>query len=170
MMSRKNKIALAILIIGALFLSLVIWYKYEYSMYKVEAYEVNTPNLNKKLIIATQGSEFKDAITERIIDHYKQDSIFIKVIDVSSLQKIEPKNYNAIVVMHTWENWKPPVDVQSFIDSTKVFQEKIIVLTTSGKGTFKMENVDAITCESKLENSESHSAKIIKKLTPLLNQ
>lgn len=169
-MSRKNKIILIVLILGALFLLVAIWYKHEYSMYKVEAYEVNAPSLDRKLIIATQGSKFKDAITKRIIDHYKQDSIFIKVIDLSSLQKIEPKNYNAIVVMHTWENWKPPVDVQTFIDNTKDFQDRIIVLTTSGKGAFKMENVDAITCESKLENSESYSSKIIKKLTPLLKQ
>lgn len=169
-MSRKNKIILIVLMLGALLLLVAIWYKHEYSMYKVEAYEVNAPSLDRKLIIATQGSKFKDAITKRIIDHYKQDSIFIKVIDVSSLQKIEPKNYNAIVVMHTWENWKPPVDVQTFIDNTKDFQDRIIVLTTSGKGAFKMENVDAITCESKLENSESYSSKIIKKLTPLLKQ
>lgn len=168
MISRKKKITLFIITLGALFLYLAIWYKYEHSMYEVEAYEMNAPSLDSKLVIATQGSKFKDVITKRIVDHYMQDSIFIKVINVSSLQNIEPKNYNAIVVIHTWENWKPPANVELFIDSTKAYQDKIIVLTTSGEGTYKMKNVDAITGESKLENTESYSNKIIEQLAPLL--
>lgn len=164
----KRKITITILILALLFIIFGIWYKYEYSMYKVEPYEVNSANLSRKLIIATQGSVFKDSITKCIVDYYKQDSIFIKVIDISSLKQIKPENYNAIVVIHTWENWKPPADVQLFMDRTQDYQYKIIVLTTSGRGSFKMENVDAITGESKLENLKSYSNSIIERLLPLL--
>tara|TARA_R110002049_G_scaffold165890_1_gene331766 strand:- start:831 stop:1019 length:189 start_codon:yes stop_codon:yes gene_type:complete len=56
-------------------------------MYKVEAYEVNEPDVNRKLIIATQDSGFKNAATKRIVYYYKQDSIFIKVISAQTLIK-----------------------------------------------------------------------------------
>lgn len=132
-------------------------------------YEINNPTFQKKLLIATQGSNFKDAITNSLVDNYKQDSIYIKVIDISSLQKVALENYNAIVLIHTWENWKPPSEVKLFIDKNIAFQDKMIVMTTSGEGSFKMKNVDAITGESKLENVESYSNKIIEGLKPLLN-
>lgn len=38
-----------------------------------EAYEVNSPNLKQKMLIATQGSKFKDSIVSEIIEQYKSD-------------------------------------------------------------------------------------------------
>lgn len=167
-MSLKKKITAIILIIGVLLFFLALWYKHEYSMNKVQGYDLNAPSLSTKLIIATQGSEFKDKITNDILEKYRSDSIFIKIIDVSMLQKINPKDYNAVVVMHTWENWKPPIEVKEFIKRTRDHKEKIIVLTTSGEGSYKMDDVDAITGESKLESTTSYSNKIIERLKPLL--
>ena len=146
----------------------MVWYKYEYAMDIAEPFEINTPNLERKLLIATQGSEFKNGITNGLVNHYKQDSIYIKIVDISALPEIDPNNYTALVVMHTWENWSPPEDVMLFIGKTKPFKNKIIVLTTSGKGSFKMESVDALTGESKLDNVISYTNQIIERLNPLL--
>jgi len=131
-------------------------------------FQVNSPNYIRKLVIATQGSEFKNLVTNEIIDHFKEDSIFIQVIDVSSLPKIQLKDYNAVVLMHTWENWKPPVEVKEFINRTTSEKSKIVILTTSGQGNYKMDGVDAITGESNLEEIKFFSQKIIDKLSPLL--
>lgn len=168
-MSRRTKIGLFLLAIGALILIFALWYKAEYSMDKAEEFQVNSPDFNNKLLIASQGSAFKKALTQHVIDNFKQDSIFINVIDVSSLSKISPTNYNAILLIHTWENWKPPIDIEEFINNSILYKNKIIVFTTSGQGTFKMNEVDAITGESKLEDVAAFSNVIIEKLTPLLN-
>ena len=127
-----------------------------------------SPDLDLKLLIATQGSTFKNKITSNITDYYKNDSIYIKVIDVSQLPEINPINYEAIVLIHTWENWKPPKEVQSFIEKNISNQDHIVVLTTSGKGSYKMKDMDAITGESKLENTKFYSNLIIKKLEDLI--
>ena len=42
-------------------------------------------------------------------------------------------------------------------------KDKVRLLITSGNGFYKIENVDAITYESKLKNAESYSNKIIEK-------
>ncbi|HEY5687652.1 MAG TPA: hypothetical protein VIS27_05030 [Yeosuana sp.] len=167
-MSYKLKITLFILSLGVMLLVFAVWYKYEYSMDKVETVQFNSPDLDLKLLIATQGSAFKNKITSNITDHYKKDSIYIKVIDVSQLPAINPINYKAIVIIHTWENWKPPKEVQSFIEKNISNQNKIVVFTTSGKGSFKIQEIDAITGESKLENTTFYSNLIIKKLDDLI--
>ncbi|WP_347925597.1 hypothetical protein [Pontimicrobium sp. SW4] len=164
----KKKILLLVLFTGMLLLLFGIWYKYEYSMETAKEFQVNFPDYSRKIVIATQGSDFKNAVTNKIINHFEQDSIFIKVIDVSSLSKINPKDYNAIVLIHTWENWKPPVDIEEFINRTTTDKNKIIPFTTSGQGSYKMEGVNAITGASKLEEIDSFSKAIIDKLKPLI--
>lgn len=167
-MKKVKKILLAILTITMVFLVFILWYRHEYSMDIAEEYEANTPLENSRLLIATQGSEFKNGITEVIVDYYKTKSIYIKVIDISSLLDVDPVNYNALLVVHTWENWKPPMAVKLFMDRTIDYRAKMVVMTTSGEGSYKMEGIDAITGESILDKTPMFVDKIIEKLNPLL--
>jgi hypothetical protein len=168
-MSRKKRLIVILLaLIVALFL-LATWYQYTYSMDETAGFEIHSVEHNKKLLIATQGSEFKDSLTRNVINHFKNDSLYIKVIDVSSLNEIAPEDYKAILLIHTWENWKPPIAVKKFIDNAENFRSRIVVITTSGEGSYKMEGLDAITGESKPENITPFSNKAIEKLAQLLN-
>ena len=58
--------------------------------------------------------------------------------------------------------------VKSFIERTKSDTHKIVVLTTSGEGSYKMDDVDAITGESIIENVPLFIDKIKQRLNPLL--
>jgi hypothetical protein len=158
------------IIVGLLaaFLLLAVWYQHKYAMETIIPYSVNAPDLESKLLIATQGSAFKDTLTKGIVNHYRSVPVFIKVIDIAALESIEPQNFSAIVVIHTWENWKPPLEVKTFLERTKNEAHKIVVFTTSGKGTYKMENVDALTGESLLANAPKDVAVILKKLDAIL--
>lgn len=167
--SRKKKILIIFLSIVVLLMLFGAWYQYRYSMEEAVTYELNTQENTYKLLIATQGSEFKDKITNSVINNYKKDSLFIKVIDISALSRIEAQDYNAILLIHTWENWKPPAPVKAFIDRTSMFSDKIVVLTTSGEGSYKMDDIDAITGESKLENVIPYTNRIIERIDRLLN-
>lgn len=158
---------LALMTVFVLFL---FWYQYKYSMDVAEPYEVNAKNWNKRLLIATQGSDFKNAVTKGIVDHFRPDSIFIQVVDIQALAGIEPEDYDGLVLLHTWENWKPPDVVKSFIERTKKYKARIIVLTTSGEGNYKMDGVDAITGESIIENASLYVEKIVKRLEPLMER
>lgn len=160
-MKRYKKLLFAVLGMVLCFFLFLLWYQYRYAMDVVEPYTVNSSSLEKKLLIATQGSEFKNTVTEGIIQHFETDSIFIKVIDITSLEKIDPDVFDAIVLLHTWENWKPPVEVKSFVERTKASKDKIIVMTTSGEGSYKMEEVDAIVGESNLVEAVAVTDRII---------
>ena len=169
-MSRIKKIRIAVLAIVGLLLLFGIWYQYRYSMDKAETFQVNSSvDTSNTLLIATQGSDFKNSITQHIVNHFKAKAIFINVIDISELEIIEPTDYNAMLIIHTWENWKPPISVEHFINKSKAYKDRIVVITTSGEGSYKMTEVDAITGESKTENIIPITKLAINKLELILN-
>src|SRR5680860_1228716 len=130
--------------------------------------ETQYPELYRFLEEEPQSSEFKDSVVAGIVDHYGSDAIFIKVIDVFALENVDPSDFDAVLIIHTWEIGKPPEPVQSFMDKNTDGRNKIVALTTSGEGSEKMENVDAITGESIIEDAPLVAEKIIARLNPLL--
>lgn len=147
---------------------LSLWYSITFSMAVVQPYDVNNPTLEKKLLIATQGSDFKNAVTSGVVEHYKQNSVYIKVVDVTSLDTLNPKPFNAILIIHTWEYWKPPKSVSNFRDEYKAYHDKIVYLATSGDGNYKIDEVDALSGESNLTNAPLFVSRINHKLGPML--
>ena len=169
-MNKFRKSSLVVLFIMALFLIFAIWYKHTYSMTEAEAFEVSADNMQSKLLIATQGSDFKNSVTQGIVDYYKSDSVFIKVIDILGLDELKPEDFTVILILHTWEYEKPPDLVSSFLKKAESYNDKIVVVTTSGSGTSKMEGVDAITGESILEHVPVVIEKIFSRLDTLLKK
>lgn len=167
-MKVAKRILLLFLGLIAAFLLFLVWYQYRYSMDVVASYAINSTNSEKSLLVATQGSDFKDSLTNVIVNHFKSGSIYIQVIDVSSLEEVDVEDFDAITIIHTWENWKPPVEVQSFVDRTKDDEEKIVVMTTSGEGSYKMDGIDAFTGESIIANVPDFAERIIDSLNSIL--
>ena len=58
--------------------------------------------------------------------------------------------------------------MQTFIEEYPEYSNKIIVLTTSGEGSYKMEGVDAITGESILADAPLFVDTIIERLNKIL--
>ncbi len=145
------------------------WYKATYSMDKASSYTINSTVLPTSIVIATQGSAFKDAIVTNIINFYKRDSVHIKTMDVSELQNLDHRLHTTIVILHTWEYGQPPQSVREFIYDNIKDKDKIIVFTTSGSGTAKIEGLDTMAGESIIENASDISDKIIEKIETLIN-
>lgn len=160
----------ALILLGLLIvlIAFAFWYKVSYSMELAQNQGINSPNSITKILIATQGSEFKNAVVANIIDNYKNDSIHLKTIDVSQLPQIDTNIYNAIVVLHTWEYGHPPQSVIEFVTKNKEFEYKMIVYSTSGAGDNKIEGIDALSGESILENVTVTSDNIIARIENLL--
>ena len=169
-MKLGRKIGFGFSILLALFIVLAIWYKYAYSMDEVVPWEVNSQKAPTKIVLATQGSEFKNEITQNITEHYKLDPVYLKIIDIKLLANVNPMDYDAIVILHTWENWKPPTAVKDFTERAKPYKEKIIMLSTSGSGSSKIEDFDALAGESILEKTEEFSNQIILKIDSILSK
>ncbi|HBR53871.1 MAG TPA: hypothetical protein DEA82_06670, partial [Flavobacteriaceae bacterium] len=84
---RSKFISRVLFVLGIVLVLLAFgyWYKLTYSMEVAENSGINSPQLATKILIATQGSDFKDAIVTNLINFYKKDSVHLKTIDVTQL-------------------------------------------------------------------------------------
>jgi protein tyrosine phosphatase (PTP) superfamily phosphohydrolase (DUF442 family) len=168
-MSKWKKTVLSATLISTLTLVALSWYKLHYSMDIVDPFAVTVKNPQHRLLIATQGSDYKNAVVDRLIDKLKTRSIDIQVIDVSALANVEVNDWSAIVILHTWESWQPQVDAKLFT-RRQAIHDKIIIITTSGNGTSKMDGIDAITSASELSDAEQHVVEIVGRLDVIFAQ
>jgi hypothetical protein len=127
------------------------WYKLHYSMGVATASAVPGPPGAAKVLIATQSSDYKDAVTAGLVEHLKTRSAAVQVIDVGELTTVQPEQWKAIVLIHTWEMGTSPSGVQDFIDRLPS-RDKLVVHTTSGSGDGKAEGVDVVTGASTMED------------------
>lgn len=143
------------------------WYRIHYSMDPARAFEVAGAGQGPRVLIATQGSEFKDAVVAGVVDHLKAREAHVKVIDIGVLPGARVSDWDAIVVIHTWEMRRPPEPVKAFIEQAG-HSPKVIVLTTSGAGDFKLEGVDAISAASRVADVPERVAEISRRIDTVL--
>jgi hypothetical protein len=128
----------------------------------------DTNGLQYRLVIANEGSHFKDSIARILLRHYEAEKVQVNVISLSSLSDLKTTGYTALVILHSWYTWIPPPEVERFIKKNRGCLDKIAVLTTSTEGSLKMDEVDAITGASRIEEAAVYANKIIEKINPLL--
>lgn len=163
-MKKWKKILVVFLVFGIISIGTLSWYAGRYSMEPVAGFEVNSDTLSTRVLIATQGSEFKDAVVAIVIETLKAEPIYFKVIDVALLPTVSNTDWDAIVILHTWEYSEPPVTVRDFVSETSA-SGKIMVVTTSGSGA-KMEGVDGVSSAS----ATSEQADIVRSIVHFIER
>ena len=155
-------------IVGLLVIA-VVGYKFLFSQGVVESFEVNDPALTPKVLIASQGSGFKNALVSGIIEDLKQKPIYIKVVDVSALPEVKEDEWNALVLINTCQSSRLQPDVEEYLSQTQK-PDHLVLLTTSGSGNWKPEKspVDSISSASKKKNVDSLVADILKRVETIL--
>lgn len=88
-------------------------------------------------------------------------------MDVTSLPEVKQEDWAAILLVHTWEYSKPQADAELFADHISN-KEKLIVLTTSGEGTYTLENVDGISSASALKDIPEKAEEIVSRITRII--
>lgn len=166
--SYRKKILIAVLAVFGAALVFMTWYRLHYSMEVAPAFEVAGVPAGAKVLIATQGSAFKDAVTAGLVEHLRGRSTYVKAIDVSGLDRIQPDDWDVIVVIHTWEMRQPPAEVQALANRMQS-KDKVVVLTTSGAGTFKLAGVDAISAASQMADVPARVQEMVVRIDAILD-
>ena len=164
-----KKILVSMAIFTVILFTFLIWYKLTYTMAVAESFSVTVENPKNQILIATQGSEYKDSVVEEVIKKFANKPANIEVIDVTAVGNYEASDWDAIVLIHTWEQWQPQPDAEKFIKAN-LERNNIVVLTTSGDGSMKMEHVDAITSASVLSQTRAHADMIVQRVNKILSQ
>lgn len=143
----KSKLLNGFLLLVIILMFFAFWYKNEYSMKPIASYEVNNPKLRTKVLIASQGSLYKDELTKHIVELLAPNNIYILVMDIRHLPTINSEDFDAIIGIHTWEINKPPSELSNFIDRLKD-KDKLFLVCTSGGGDSGILGIDGISSAS----------------------
>ncbi len=148
-MARKRRhVVLAIAAGVVLLLSASISaYVLRHGMRPVPSHDRGQPSLPHHVLIATQGSAFKDNLVNALVAQLEARPAYVKVIDVDGLADVDAGAWQAIVIVHSWEFGKPPGVVSDFV-ARLVDRGKVIDITTSGGGREKLPGVDVISSAS----------------------
>lgn len=164
---RKKAIIYTVVVL-ALFFLFLIWFQATYSMDVIDSREVNSKEYTSKVLIASQGSEYKIEVVEIIEEHFEHDSVYIRITDVSALSKVSVDEYGAIVILHTWERFNPEKNAKTFLDS-HYNKNKMFVISTSASGVNSIDGVDGITGASDLEKVQHDAQEVISWIEKRIN-
>jgi hypothetical protein len=136
----------------------------------VKSTETGDPKAEKRVLIATQRSEFKEAVVSRVVEELERDLCYVKVIDLKRLEGEPAGSYDAVVVVDTCKAWSPSRRASRFV---KQFpdKERLLLLTTAGGEGWKHGalGVDAITSASKAYKVDPVADEIFGKVRKILN-
>lgn len=166
-MKRWQKVGLAILSFIFILIVMMVWYLATHSMKEAEPFEVNASTQPHHVLVATQGSTYKDTVIQLVIEKLREEPVYIKVVDVSALPGIREGDWTAMVILHTWEYSKPQSHARAFVDSVKS-KEKLVVLTTSGEGSYTLNEVDGISSASQLSDASEKAEEITNRIKKLI--
>lgn len=132
-------IRIIVLIAGGLILVLLVFFAIYRLIHRqgiIETQEITSPSVKFNVLIASQGSQFKDNLVDSIVNILKERSVNAKIIDVTGLTLINESDWDALIFIHTTEKWQLQPDVKAFLDRAKDLN-KIMLVTTSGDGKWK---------------------------------
>ena len=125
---------------------------------------------DQRVLIATQRSEFKEAVVARIVEDLEKDLCYVKVIDLKKLKIDSASDYDAVVVVNTCKAWRLSGGASKFV---KAFpdKDKVVLLTTAGGEDWKPKSVevDAITSASKEQKTDPVADEISRRVRKILN-
>ena len=117
----------------------------------IEPFKVGSPEAENKILIASQGSDFKDNLLEMLVQELKGENKYLYVVDCTKLGNEVFSDWDVIVIIHSAQIHKMPREAELFLKRS-IDLSKVILVTTSGAGDEKIEvfEVDAISTASRI--------------------
>lgn len=134
---------------------------------KIETFEIGTTEHPKQILIATQSTEFKDALTTALCQELKKFPIHIRVINIRDLDKEREEKWDRIILINSFVI-RLNKHVSRFIQNVQK-PEKVLVFISSGGADWQPQpefNVDAITSAS----MESYIIDLVQLISDWANQ
>jgi hypothetical protein len=117
------------------------WYVYRYYPRKAMAFEINAPNQPTHVLVASQGSEFKNALVAAVCDRLRAQPVFIKGIDVGDLDGIEIGRWDKVLVINTAMMDVMSGPVRRLVERGEDL-DHVMIFVTSGGADFKPADIE----------------------------
>jgi len=126
-----------------------------------------------RVLIATQGSKFKDAVVSRVVEDLEKNDLYIEITNLSALTNRSTEEFKAIVIINSYKYFSFNKHVRNFLENTNDYdQEKIVLLATAGSPhrMNKGKEVDAISSASKIDDVDNVSMDIVQRVSSIISK
>ncbi|EAC2498452.1 hypothetical protein FZ030_02655 [Listeria monocytogenes] len=150
-MKKPLKISLIAVVI---FAGVMLSYRFIKSMDVTENAQINKSATGDHVLLATQGSKFKDSVMDQVKKDMEGKNVHISIIDTTKLDKVKADDYDKVVLFTTVQSDDIPENVSTFMNDNKDKSIHIAVTADSGRWDDKPKDIDAISEASKAENKQ----------------
>lgn len=119
----------------------------------------------RKILIATQASDFKVAVVAAVIDAFRGDPVYIRVIGFDELLHIPFDPYDAVLVLNTCKAWSVDYRVARLLRRPGD-HDRLVLLTTADDPDWEADAgaVDAMTAASATAEPAATARILVEKL------
>ncbi|AIS62004.1 hypothetical protein [Listeria ivanovii] len=153
----KKSVKISLIIVGiavVIFAGVMLSYRFLKSMNVIANEEINESATGNHVLLATQGSDFKDSVIDQIKQDMAKENVHISIMDTTKLDKVNADDYDKIVLFTTVQSDDIPENVTTFMNDNKDKGIHIAVTADSGRWDKQPKDVDAISEASKSENKQ----------------
>ena len=129
--------------------------------------QVKGPAAAQRVLIASRSSEFKNALVDKLKSALQSGGASIDVVGIAQLQAVRGEDYAVMILVGTCIAWGLAPDIRAFLDR-QTRQEDMIVVTTSGDGTWlpekKDRGFDAVAAASTMVSVDSVANDVITRI------
>jgi len=117
---------------------------------KAESFEIIMENPTKKILIATQGSDYKNMFVKILTDSLKKSSVYIKGMDVGELTELNEDDWDKVLIINSFII-KLNKNVDRIITKAVTPGKNLVYVTSGGSDWLPHPEfrVDAFTSASK---------------------
>ncbi|EAC3817669.1 hypothetical protein [Listeria monocytogenes] len=153
----KKPLKISLIVVGiavVIFAGVMLSYRFIKSMDVTENAEINKSATGDHVLLATQGSKFKDSVMDQVKKDMEGKNVHVSIIDTTKLDKVTADDYDKVVLFTTVQSDDIPENVSTFMNDNKDKSIHIAVTADSGRWDDKPKDIDAISEASKAENKQ----------------
>lgn len=161
-MNIKSIIHLPVIILTALFF--IVSCTRNIKEYKIEA-----ENAKYNFIFASDSSEFKDNIREKLVSRYKNQAN-INLVNIEKIKDINAHDYDLVLIMDTcFGGTRLNTSLNSYLDGLKNTDNTVLFITAGDNDwKYSYKDIDAVTSASEIRKEEQVYREIADKIDSII--
>ncbi|MHC5033855.1 MAG: hypothetical protein ACYTFZ_02300 [Planctomycetota bacterium] len=137
---------------------------------RVEQRQLHDDALDRKVLIASRDTDFKNAVLTKVLDAFGEEHVFVQVVDVSDLAAQDTKRFDVVVILDRVWAWSLSGPTKEFL-AKEADQDRVVLLATSADPDWVCGDpaVDAVTAASRKADVDAVAQDLIVRIRSRLH-
>ncbi|MHC4591718.1 MAG: hypothetical protein ACYS8L_03365 [Planctomycetota bacterium] len=137
---------------------------------RVQEKRLHDDALDRKVLIASRDSDFKNAVVAKIVDAFAEEPVFVQVVDVGDLAAQDTQGFDVVVILDRVRAWSLSGPTKEFLVA-EADKDRVVLLATSADPDWVCDDaaVDAVTAASRRADARAVAEDLIVRIRSRLH-